>query len=457
MKILHVSLGIPPYKTGGLPKYAYDLIRTQQDKGHDVYMLYPGRLDLINKKTRIKFEIERGIKLYEIINPSYIAIPFGVSSPNLCIKDNSQNIYDKFICELLPDIIHIHTFMGIHGSLLDVANKYSIPIIYTTHDYYGICSKTNLINKSGEICTGPSGEKCAICNVNSGPSKLMQYTMQSKWYRTLKNTNIMTKLRIYKRKQIKDNNIIEHNVNKEKINEYNDLIEYKQKLLSKIDYIHYNSNLARNVYEKYTYTQGAVIPITLSDIRDNRSTRNKKVDKLQIGFIGSKDEYKGINILENSIEKLKNEKLEFNLHLFGDDFSELQNRYRTLCINHGRFSRSQLQDIFLMIDLLVVPSKWKETFGIVALESLSFGVPVIVSSNVGAKDLINKLPYNCVFEPDSEELFKILKNLIESPKELEEINEHIKDCSDYDFSIINHETRIYNLYKTVIKMKNENK
>lgn len=39
-------------------------------------------------------------------------------------------------------------------------------------------------------------------------------------------------------------------------------------------------------------------------------------------------------------------------------------------------------------DILVTPSVWNETFGYTVIEALSYGVPVIVSSHVGAKDIV---------------------------------------------------------------------
>ena len=46
---------------------------------------------------------------------------------------------------------------------------------------------------------------------------------------------------------------------------------------------------------------------------------------------------------------------------------------------HKRFDKT---------DVLVAPSIWYETFGFTVLEALSYGVPVIVSDHVGAKDII---------------------------------------------------------------------
>ena len=41
---------------------------------------------------------------------------------------------------------------------------------------------------------------------------------------------------------------------------------------------------------------------------------------------------------------------------------------------------------FKQMDLLIVPSIWKETFSLITLEALSYGIPVLISNNVGAKD-----------------------------------------------------------------------
>lgn len=55
---------------------------------------------------------------------------------------------------------------------------------------------------------------------------------------------------------------------------------------------------------------------------------------------------------------------------------------------HGRYAYSDLEIIFDETDVLIAPSVWYETFGYTVLEALSFGVPVIVSGHVGAKDVI---------------------------------------------------------------------
>ena len=47
MKILHYSLGFPPYRTGGLTKYCIDLMLTQNEQGFETALLWPGRIRIL--------------------------------------------------------------------------------------------------------------------------------------------------------------------------------------------------------------------------------------------------------------------------------------------------------------------------------------------------------------------------------------------------------------------------
>lgn len=55
---------------------------------------------------------------------------------------------------------------------------------------------------------------------------------------------------------------------------------------------------------------------------------------------------------------------------------------------HPRYAYEELTKIFEQTDVLVTPSIWFETFGFTVLEALSYGVPVVISGTVGAKDIL---------------------------------------------------------------------
>jgi len=76
-------------------------------------------------------------------------------------------------------------------------------------------------------------------------------------------------------------------------------------------------------------------------------------------------------------------------------------------------------------DVLVVPSEWEETFGFTVLEALSYGIPVIVSNKVGAKDLIIEGKNGFVIDGDVFVLREKMKMLIKDPTNIQDMNTYI--------------------------------
>lgn len=443
MKILHVSLGPLGFRSGGLAAYAQDLILSQKDMGHEVVMLYPGHFSIF-RKTKINKKKNEKYELHEIVNPNFVAIPFGIKNPKKYMKEIDTQIYIDYLTNLNPKVIHIHTLMGIHKAFFKAAKELKIPTIYTTHDYYALCAKTNMIDFEGKICNEITGERCAQCNSNIHSTTLMQYIMQSSFYQRLKNTQIFRYIRKIKKK--KSIYLASKKINQEQILQYENLNEYRLNCLKNIDIIHCNSNLAKEVYDKYIDNKKKVIPITLSDIKDNRKLRMKKEeDKIKIGYIGNLDFYKGLNLLLDSIKILSKENNSYELHLYGDDFSSLNIPKNLNCIKNQRFFRNEIESIMTNLDILVVPSVWKETFGFTALEGLSYGVPVIVSEFVGSKDIIEKIDENCVFKIDSFDLYTKLKQFIENKEYRENLIKKFKN-SKIEFEMKNHTNEILNFY-----------
>ncbi len=55
----------------------------------------------------------------------------------------------------------------------------------------------------------------------------------------------------------------------------------------------------------------------------------------------------------------------------------------------GFLNQSELPAAYIAADLLVLPSGWHETWGLVVNEAMNFGLPIVVSDRVGcAADLV---------------------------------------------------------------------
>lgn len=221
-----------------------------------------------------------------------------------------------------------------------------------------------------------------------------------------------------------------------KMNDYKKLLGYYKKCLNLIDRFHFNSETAHTVYAKYvTLQSGKVIPITHAGIKDNREKKTFDKDTLHIGFIGNATPYKGLPLLISVLNEIDTTK--WKLEIWGGSTG----KDKKLPIYHkGKFSSKTTGDVYRSMDVLVVPSIWQETFSLVTLEALSYGVPVIASDNVGAKDIIKQYDKNFVY-CNADELRNLLKRIIHDRRCLEDFNEKILQY-EWSHSVMAHAQRI---------------
>ena len=118
MRILHYTLGLFPYRSGGLTRYTSDLMQAQSKNPEDqISLLYPGDISLINTKRHIARHRSYGkVKVYEIKNPSIVPLLHGVKSPASITQNKntlSEEKLDRFYAQTQPEIFHLHTLMGL--------------------------------------------------------------------------------------------------------------------------------------------------------------------------------------------------------------------------------------------------------------------------------------------------------------------------------------------------------
>lgn len=227
------------------------------------------------------------------------------------------------------------------------------------------------------------------------------------------------------------------------IKKYQSLIDYYKDCFSMVDEFHFNSEVTRDTYRKYMVPkEEKIIPITHNGINDHRRKKSFEENCLKIGFVGSAAPYKGLSRLIMALKQLnRNDK--WRLDVWGDTIGQdesLPIYYR------GKFTHSAIETVYTSMDIMVVPSLCHETFGLVTLEALSYGVPVLVSDTVGAKDIVKEYDSKFVFHSD-EELVSLLELLVDDKSLLRNYNEAIIS-NDWRHSMSEHAQEIIEeLYK----------
>lgn len=303
MRILHYSLGFPPYRSGGLTKFCVDLMVQQGKEGHEVALLWPGQMKLFFKQVNVRLrpdEVIDNIKIrsYEIINPLPVSYDEGIKDFEKFVDEGDINVYDKLLDDIMPDIIHIHTLMGLHKSLLVAAKRKKIRMVFTAHDFFPICPKVTMYREN-KICDSiDSCSMCGSCNTSALSLKKI-IALQSPLYRSLKDSHIVKKLRKSHRDAYLSENVVDNTETT-----VGNQLDFKMlrsnyiEMLKLIDCIHYNSSITKEVYERYLGTfNNAVVPISHCDISDKRKIKDFSVEKIRIRYLGPYGGAKGFFIL----------------------------------------------------------------------------------------------------------------------------------------------------------------
>jgi len=430
MNILHYSLGFPPFRRGGMIKYCIDLIGEQRKAGYKVSLIWPGEIYSFGEKSKIKerkkYSLSKGIlcQNFELINPLPVPLLDGIQQTDAYMKKKSKIEYEKFFKKYSFDVLHIHTLMGLPVEFVETAKKNNVRVIYTSHDYFGLCPRGSLFFYDSYCKNRISCEDCETCNKNAISLKKI-CILQSRIYSIMKDKKILRYMRKRHLKTVSmadnSNEISNSNGNNGK---YVELRNYYVNILKMCDKIHFNSNLSRETYGEFfdIGNKGKVIGITHASISDKKQIKNKH-DILNFAYLGPcADSRKGFFILKKAMDELyKTYNSRFKLHIF----SPVSEERACYLVQHNPYKYEELDYIMESVDMVIVPSVWHETFGFTVLEALSYGVPVLVSENVGAKDLIVQGKNGLIAKMEKHDLEAYIEEVLKNPELLVKMNKYI--------------------------------
>lgn len=142
---------------------------------------------------------------------------------------------------------------------------------------------------------------------------------------------------------------------------------------------------SKNIDDKITIIPyGSPAPVSESALA-NKAYNN---EKLKVLFVGALTQRKGISYLFKAIDELGSN---FELHIIGSPVTNSLSKTLTNHLSEHKWIPSmphtQILEYMYHCDVLILPSI-AEAFGLVLLEALSRGLPIIATENTGAPDII---------------------------------------------------------------------
>ena len=142
---------------------------------------------------------------------------------------------------------------------------------------------------------------------------------------------------------------------------------------------------------------------------DLKQKRNNTEVKVKFGTPGRLVKHKNQRVVIKALANFKTEGYEYHIAGKGPDQDTLHQQAKQLGIDEhvifrGHLSAEEMRDFYEEMDVIILPSL-SEAFGLVFIEAISLGTPVIVSSQFGALTFIKnqKELEPIVFNPESSE------------------------------------------------------
>lgn len=404
MKILFLSEYFYPFAHGGSERSILNLAKSLIQKGDKVYLITANLgtraqevWDNINI-TRVPMFVKINLKKAKAVSPIFFynfltQFLFFFYTLYLVLKQNINLIHVQGSFLLLPAYL--------------AAKVSGRKIIYTMRDYQLLCPLGLCINKNRRYKT---------CNLyyfltqEVGEYLSLYMNDKSSFYKLL--------LAIF---------IVRSRVR---------IIYYKH-ILSKVKYIVCISNKQKRILSHNGINNTSVIYNT------HEGNLFPKNDKKYILYAGRLTPGKGVDLLlEAMVEIYKNTKTKLPLIIAGNgilksSLKETINKYKLSknVILLGSLSYEALQNKIRSASLVVVPSRWEEPFGRVALEAQMNGIPTVVTASGGLPEIVlnNKTGY--IAKPSSYALQEAILKAIRNNTKLRKNLTSLKNYYTHKFQI----------------------
>lgn len=276
------------------------------------------------------------------------------------IRDNFNtamaDAFEEVVSELRPDLVHTNNLSGFSTSVWERARRYELPVVHTVRDYHLLCVRATRLRGHRECVRA-----CADCSVLT-------------------------------RRRRRETRYVDA------------VVGISRAVLEP----HLNAGLFDRADRRVIY----------NPIRPRRRNNppSKRPGVVTIGYLGRLSPEKGVEVLLREVGLLPNRA--WQLLIAGTGQQDYAASLRAQAPpGLVEFVGKVDPDPFLAsLDVLIVPSLWREPMGRTVLEAFAQGIPVIGADRGGIPELIDEGRTGFVFEPNQPgALAALLQKLIEDP------------------------------------------
>lgn len=409
MRILHVTHELPPDERGGVAVYTWGLARAQAS-AHTVHVLSRSqRAD--RPESDVHEESRDGVLVTRVNRLRTPHVPLEGSYTDRKL----ERWFERHLMRVVPDIVHVHHWMGLGVGILDALARCRIPHVVTLHDFWSTCPRgQRLCATDGTLCTDVDVRKCGPCLYGSGWDRVESFlSAPSHPWRAWRHHALriqrsrpashvsawLAALPRTVRGWIRDRRY-------GRISGASDAFLRRKEQFAR-RWASANALLAPSQFLRQDFLRQFELPdsavtywpygVDLAGLDDRPRT---VAPRLRFGYIGSFMESKGVRVAVQGFLEAAATRADIELHLHGSagpGHEGYERELRTAVASnpaadrvhfHGPFDHERIQEIHAELDVVIVPSLWFENAPLTLSEAARLGTRVLTSDCGGMREFV---------------------------------------------------------------------
>lgn len=361
-RLVIVNVFYPPQAIGGATRVVHDNINTLREKYGDRY-----EIDVIctleggQNHFDVTTYAEGGVRVHAITAPP---LEDGDMTP---INAKMGQVFEDLVDRLRPDLVHFHCIQRLTAAAVNVVRHRAIPYVITLHDGWWVSPNQFIIDDTGKADFYDYGSRFDAGFPDRARALARPLTAAAH------------------------------------------LLAVSDSFAD----LHRAAGL-----ENVLTVENGVSPLSAPPPR-----ASDPAAKVRLAHIGGASRHKGIHLVRNALLANTYENLELLLidHAMPKGSVRYETWGTTQVVMMGKVPQSEITDLYADIDVLLAPSIWPESYGLVTREAMSCGVWVIASDRgaIGA-DIVEDQTGFCVDVATYAGLAECLHRIDQTPERYKE-------------------------------------
>ncbi len=330
--VLIVNVFYPPQAIGGATRVVHDNVRHLSTAYPDDF-----RIEVFATTHGGERDYETSSYVQDGIRITALARRSDPDVESAVVDDRVDQIFGAFLDEIRPSLIHFHCIQRLTASVVSAAEERGIPYLITAHDAWWISSHQFAVDEYGELELYDYANPLSVISDLGKPA-------------------------------------------------YERMMQLRQPLFA-ANYVLAVSDRFADLYRRCGVPNVLAVENGVSHLPEPKRTPSAD-GRVRLAFLGSMARVKGYDLIKYALLSRKFG----HLHLmvmdgwlqFGQSRRESWNG--TPVEFFAKVPEDRVVDLYARIDVLLAPSIWPESFGLVTREALHFGCWVVASDrgSIGA-------------------------------------------------------------------------